>query len=213
MTLAARCELGGNGSNPVDWSRAEQTTLREQSKLLVVLHISVGQAMEYLPVGEAGAKTVGGWRLVKGEVLRVVDIHLHGPGGVMIEVECVNLRGRPRAYVSEEDVWVDMGDKQMKIWALPLRYVDILTVYSAQGSQFEKVHVHASRFKPKRNLLYTAVTRAKKLVKISGIGSKLELRKKIELHAKTVLWQHERCGQAFSAERLAAARRDAARRQ
>ena len=112
-----------------------------------------------------------------------------------------------------ERVWVDMGDKQMKIWALPLRYVDILTVYSAQGSQFDKVHVHASRFKPKRNLLYTAVTRAKKLVKISGIGSKLELRKKMELHAKTVLWQHERCGQAFSAERLAAARRDAARMQ
>ena len=213
VTLLARSELGGNGSNPVEWSRAELTTLREQSKLLVVLYLSVGQAMEYLPVGEAGAKTVGGWRLVKGELLRVVDILLHGPGGVVIEVECVNLRGRPRAYVSEEDVWVNMGDNHMKIWALPLRYVDILTVYSAQGSQFEKVHVHASRFKAKRNLLYTAVTRAKKAVKISGIATKLELRKKIELHPKTVLWQHERCGQGFPAERLAAARRDAARMQ
>ena len=73
--------------------------------------------------------------------------------------------------------------------------------------------VHASHFKAKRNRLYTAVTRAKKVVKISGIGTKLELRKKIELHPKTVLWQHERCGQGFPAERLAAAHRDAARMQ
>ena len=39
----------------------------------------------------------------------------------------------------------------------PWRYEDIVTVYSAQGSQYEKVHVHMDKFKARRNLPYTAV--------------------------------------------------------
>ena len=55
------------------------------------------------------------------------------------------------------------------------------------------------------------MTRAINKVKISGINDQLELRKKMELHPKTVLWQAQRCGRVFSAERLAAAERDAAK--
>ena len=72
------------------------------------------------------------------------------------------------------------------------------------------MHVHAARFKKKRNLLYMAVTRAMDKVKISGISSSTDLIGKIELHPKTVLWQHAR-GQQFSEARVAAAQRDAAR--
>ena len=72
------------------------------------------------------------------------------------------------------------------------RYDDIMTVYSAQGSQAENVHVHAKLFKGERNLLYTACTRAMKKLKISGIAlddDGIELTTKMELHPKSVLWQ------------------------
>ena len=38
-------------------------------------------------------------------------------------------------------------------------------VCASQGSQYENVHVHAGRFKLKRNLLYTAV-----LQHVEGLG-------------------------------------------
>ena len=90
------------------------------------------------------------------------------------------------------------------------RYSDIVTVYSAQGSQAKNVHVHAGRFKGKRNLLYTACTRAIEKLKISGIemgDGGVDLRTKMELHPKSVLWQVDRVGvDCFSSERVSAAR-------
>ena len=85
------------------------------------------------------------------------------------------------------------------------RYEDIATVYTAQGSQRDYVHVHAGRFKGARNLLYTACTRAKTALKISGISlcdEGLDLREKMELHPKSVLWQVKLGLGGFSAERV-----------
>jgi hypothetical protein len=127
-------------------------------------------------------------------------------------VRCVRLRGEPIATIGLEECWVNLGKDTcerplVKILAFPLRYADILTVYSAQGSQFPKVHVHAEKFKGKRNLLYTAVTRAMEAVKITGITNDVDLRTKMELHPKSVLWQHEH-GQSFPLERVQAAQRE-----
>ena len=88
------------------------------------------------------------------------------------------------------------------------RYSDIVTVYSAQGSQAKNVHVHADRFKGQRNLLYTACTRPREQLKISGIAvddGGLDLREKMELHPKSVLWQARLGVGSFSDERVAAA--------
>ena len=85
------------------------------------------------------------------------------------------------------------------------RYEDIATVYTAQGSQRDYVHVHAGRFKGARNLLYTACTRAKTALKISGISlcdEGLDLREKMELHPKSVLWQMKLGLGGFSGERV-----------
>jgi hypothetical protein len=80
-----------------------------------------------------------------------------------------------------------------------------VTVYSAQGSQSKNIHVHAARFKGKRNLLYTACTRAIMKLKISGISitdGGADLMEKMELHPKSVLW-HVRLGVGnVSAERI-----------
>ena len=93
--------------------------------------------------------------------------------------------------------------------ALCRRYSDIVTVYSAQGSQARNVHVHEGRFKGARNLLYTACTRAIEKLKISGIamndGGK-DLRVKMELHPKSILWQVRLGVNVFSAECVAAAK-------
>ena len=78
-----------------------------------------------------------------------------------------------------------------------------MTVYSAQGSQAENVHVHAKLFKGERNLLYTACTRAMKKLKISGIAlddDGIELTTKMELHPKSVLWQVDLGVTCFSPE-------------
>lgn len=83
-----------------------------------------------------------------------------------------------------------------------------MTVYSAQGSQAKKVHVRARLFKGQRNLLYTACTRAIEKLKISGIemtDGGLDLRNKMELHPKSVLWQARLGAGSFSAARVAAA--------
>ena len=90
------------------------------------------------------------------------------------------------------------------------RYDDIMTVYSAQGSQAENVHVHAKLFKGERNLLYTACTRAMKKLKISGIAlddDGIELTTKMELHPKSVLWQVDLGVTCFSPERIDEAHR------
>lgn len=124
----------------------------------------------------------------------------------------MRLRGEPMATIPLEESWVDLGKDTcerslVKILAFPMRYADIVTVYSAQGSQFPRVHVHAEKFKGKRNLLYTAVTRAMEAVKITGIKDDVDLRTKMELHPKSVLWQHEQ-GVLFPLERVLAAQRE-----
>ena len=89
------------------------------------------------------------------------------------------------------------------------QHPDIITVYSGQGSQFDNVHVRAERFKGKRNLLYTACTRAIKKLKISGIDVSdggLDLREKMELQPKSVLWQVRLGVSSFSSDRVEAAR-------
>ena len=45
-------------------------------------------------------------------------------------MEAVKLPGRPRVEVTEQDVFVDLKGQGgvVKLWALPLRYPDILTV-------------------------------------------------------------------------------------
>ena len=88
------------------------------------------------------------------------------------------------------------------------RYPDIITVYSSQGSQYDNVHVHTKRFKGKRNLLYRACSRAAKKLKISDLDVEdggLELRDKMELHPKSVLWQVEVGAASFPEERVRAA--------
>ena len=69
--------------------------------------------------------------------------------------------------------------------------------------------MHARRFKGKRNLLYTACTRASHVLKISGISlddDGDDLHDKMELHPKSVLWQADLGISGFSAERIEAAR-------
>ena len=79
----------------------------------------------------------------------------------------------------------------------------------AQGSQYKNVHVHMKRFKGKRNLPYTACTRAMEKLAISGVDlddggdSFSDL---MQLHPKSVLWQVRLGIGGFSAERVAAAR-------
>ena len=93
-------------------------------------------------------------------------------------------------------------------------WIDV--VLRAQGSQYENVHVHMGRFKGKRNLPYTACTRAKKRLKISGLKLDDEgdaLREVMELHPKSVLWQAELQIGDFSEARVAAARLEVEKRR
>eukprot|EP00966_Prymnesium_polylepis_P293083 6769389-Prymnesium_polylepis.1 len=95
------------------------------------------------------------------------------------------------------------------------RYSDTVTVYSAQGSQAKNVHVRAGRFKGARNLL-TACTRAIEKLKISGIAMDdggCDLRVKIELHPKSILWQERLGVHDFSELRVAAAKLEVRKKQ
>ena len=77
-----------------------------------------------------------------------------------------------------------------------------------QGSQSDNVHLHIQQFKGCRNLLYTGATRAKQLLKISGLkvnDDGDDLREKMKLHPKSVLWQMKLGVGNFSAERVAEA--------
>ena len=149
------------------------------------------------------------WYLSKGEPIEVVS---YDRGLRQLRVRCPLLKGDQYATIDEEETYVDLsGDghsARTKLWGIPVKYSDIMTVYSGQGSQFDNVHVHAGRFKGKRNLLYTATTRAIKKLKLSGIAvddSGHDLLEKMELHPKSVLWQARLGATCFSTERLAAA--------
>ena len=102
------------------------------------------------------------------------------------------------------------GRDYFRMSAPPMRYDDINTVYSFQGSQSWRVHVHGENFRGKRNLLYTACTRAIGELYISGLeldDHGEDLREKMELHPKSILWL-DRIGvkDKFSEQRLEEAR-------
>ena len=88
----------------------------------------------YEPI-KGGAKTARGWFLTKGEPVRVVDVGQALSHGVIV-VQCPRLRGSQVA-IDEEETWVELDNKwgarnKTHLWAFPLRYADVLTVYSAQ---------------------------------------------------------------------------------
>ena len=90
-----------------------------------------------------------------------------------------------------------------------MRYEDIKTVYSAQGSQFLNVHAHMGKFKGRRNLPYTAITRTIGKLKVSGMelnDGGCDVCEKCELHAKSVLYQAKIGVGGFSEERIEQAR-------
>ncbi len=80
--------------------------------------------------------------------------------------------------------------------------------HALQGSQHENVRLNCIRFKPKRNLLYTGATRAKKRLLIRGIKNPDDLRVKMELHPKSIVWQLG-LGDKFEHSRVEAALREA----
>ena len=207
QAVHARCETGGPSPDLTQWPTELQRQVREQSKMLVELIVYEGQQLHYEPIGKTGAKTDGGWFLGKGELVEVVKFY---PSTNQFRVRCLKLKGKPLAWIPEEFVRIKLvGYGSVKLYGPPMRYPDIVTVYSGQGSRFEKVHVHARRFKGQRNLLYTACTRASKVLKISGIAlddDGDDLRDKMELHPKSVLWQADLGLGGFSEQRLAAAR-------
>jgi hypothetical protein len=207
----ARCEVGGPGQADLRlWSSPLQRKVRSQSKMLLEVRTFPGQRLHYQPIGNAGVRTGNvpgkGWYLTKGEPLDVIK---YDEATHTLVVRCPALKGKPMAWIPEEAMWMDLGEHgHTKIWGPPYRYADIVTVYSAQGSQAKNVHVHARLFKGQRNLLYTACTRAIEKLKISGIemdDGGLDLRTKMELHPKSVLWQVRLGAGSFSAARVAAA--------
>ena len=75
-----------------------------------------------------------------------------------------------------------------------------------QGSQYPNVHLHCGRFRARRNLLYTGASRAMRRLKISGIESERDLRIKMELHPKSILWK-AKMGESVPAWRIEEAQR------
>mmetsp|Transcript_7641 Transcript_7641/g.17089 ORF Transcript_7641/g.17089 Transcript_7641/m.17089 type:complete len:84 (+) Transcript_7641:88-339(+) len=75
----------------------------------------------------------------------------------------------------------------------------------SQGSQYKNVHLHCENFKTRRNLPYTGASRAMERLKISGISSELDLRQKMELHPKSIMWK-VRTGEPVAEARAEAAR-------
>jgi hypothetical protein len=70
VTLYARME--GSSEVPWEWSsRVLKREVRNESKVLLKLHLSEGQRMHYEPVSKGGAKTRNGWYLSKGELVEV----------------------------------------------------------------------------------------------------------------------------------------------
>ena len=206
--IYARCENPGELPKMLnDWPTAELKEVREVTKMLVKLLVFEGQQMLYEPIGQANAKTDSGWYLSKGEL---VEVQSYDEVMNQFRVVCPRLKGRPLAWIPEKFVRVNLeGHGAKKLWGPPLRYWDIVTVYSGQGSRYPKAHVRARRFKGQRNLLYTACTRAAKVLKISGLildDGGVDLENKMELHPKSVLWQAKQGVGGYSAERIEAAK-------
>ena len=109
QTLHARCVEGGPEDKDVSkWSRNLRTVVRKASKMLVEVHVYPGQKLLYQPIGKKGAKTVTGWYLQKGEVLEVIR---YDAVKRLLEVRCPRLRNTPRAYIAEEEIWVNLGEE------------------------------------------------------------------------------------------------------
>ena len=204
----AHCENPGELPKMLsDWPSAELKEVREVTKMLVKLMVYEGQLMLYEPIGQANAKTDSGWYLGKGEL---VEVQSYDDLTNQFRVRCPRLKGQPLAWIAEEFVRVNLeGYGIKKLWGPPLRYWDIVTVYSGQGSRYPKAHVRAQRFKGQRNLLYTACTRASEELRISGLvldDGGVDLENKMELHPKSVLWQAKQGVGGYSAERIEAAK-------
>ena len=211
--------LGGEDGplppQPFSWSGELQGEIRQTSKALLKAHLHVGMNLIYQPVGKGGATTKpfksgkgGGWYLSRGEPLQVTSLDRLGEG--VIEVRCTALACKPYADLKEEEMMFCAGDQGWyKIWALPIAYAEITTVYSGQGSQYDNVHMHTARFKGKRNLMYTGASRAKKKLKISGIESEADMRETCEHDPKSIVWMGTKSG-LFSEERVAAAKLEVA---
>lgn len=186
----ARCLEGGPTPCPFEWNGELRKAVRESSRMLLQLYLYKGQRLLYEPIGSGGARTDGGWYLPKGELLEVI---YYNEETHQLCVLCPRLKNA-LAWIGEEHTFVDLGSEfgKVKIMGLPVRYDDIVTVYSGQGSQYSKVNLWVGRFKGKRNLLYTGATRAKDVLKISELKLDDEgddLRDKMELHPKSILWQ------------------------
>jgi hypothetical protein len=215
----ARCaDRSGPEGRPWDWSGPQQRAVREQSKLPLEMFFYEGLRLLYEPIGGVTARTLGregtveqpkGWWLTKGEPLVVAVGGLVRLSEGLIKVICPALQNAT-AWVREEKVTVELGSRygNVLLVGMPMRYEDILTVYSDQGSQHDNVCMHVGRFKPSRNNFYTGAMRAKKKLAIRGVKAAKDVRQMCELHPQSVLLEHQLMG-TFSEERVQQARRDA----
>ena len=211
QTVFARCQDGGPHEQVSEWPTALLRAVREVTKMPLEMHVYKGQRLIYEPLGNAGARTDGGWYLVKGEPLEVVS---YNATTRQLRARCPRLKDA-MAWIPDETTHVDLSEASdgefgaCRLVGPPWRYEDIRTVYSAQGSQYVNVHVRMGKFKGRRNLPYTAVTRAIKQLKVSGVeldDGGCDVREKCELHAKSVLYQAGLGVGSFSAERIEQAR-------
>ena len=204
---------------PWDWPVYLQRSIRDESRILLKAHYYVGQFVTYEPVGRGGAKTkpfktgkCENWYLTKSEPLEITDLSRIEEG--VIEIRCRNLRSKPYADVELEEFFLDVaGRGSVRIQGFPFGYDDITTFYSDQGSERKKVRMHCTRIKGKRNLMYTGATRATEELKIIGITSEADLRAKMELDPKSIVWEAEVEQDLFSMERVAEAREAVRRAQ
>lgn len=202
-------------STPMEWPADKQRAIRNESKLLLEVHAYPSQFVRYEPVGRGGARTKafadgrgGGWYIKKGELMQVTDTSRCGEG--VLEVRCPNLLNQPYADIPMEElklqVDVERGCKRwVTIRGLPVAYDDIGTIYGDQGSENDNVHLHCGKLKPKRNLVYTGATRARKRLKISGLADEQDVRLKMGLHPKSIVYQAE-LGDSFAPGVVEAAR-------
>mmetsp|Transcript_13166 Transcript_13166/g.38820 ORF Transcript_13166/g.38820 Transcript_13166/m.38820 type:complete len:500 (+) Transcript_13166:856-2355(+) len=206
-------------STPMEWPADKQRAIRNESKLLLEVHAYPSQFVRYEPVGRGGARTKafadgrgGGWYIKKGELMQVTDTSRCGEG--VLEVRCPNLLNQPYADIPMEElklqVDVERGCKRwVTIRGLPVAYDDIGTIYGDQGSENDNVHLHCGKLKPKRNLVYTGATRARKRLKISGLADEQDVRLKMGLHPKSIVYQAE-LGDSFAPGVVEAARDEVA---
>jgi hypothetical protein len=133
--VVASCEKGRGPpeTNMRKWPPKVKQVVRAKSKLMVEMYVYPGQRVHYQPVGKGGARTGNvsgkGWYLTKGEALDVVKYH---EDTQLLEVICPNLKGKPKAWIAHEAVWVDLGNPYgvVKLVAPPYR-----SVYEAAAVQ------------------------------------------------------------------------------